>query len=302
MNRAKFIEYQDSYAAQMQRFGMRRGMKGSEANHITAQQYNRALQMDNESLQERNNLLAQVEESKKQSIEDLKQQEQKALSQYEQADILKQQKESELGETQAELKQVKGQLKTEKLKSTAADVGSSLIEGIGSMIGTSKVKVQQQEIENIRVYNKELSQEVKDLKQNIQTVQKEHETAIDKLKQELKKIYDLFPYIKELLRIENLCRYLGFTENLTKSILEMKPVRFSGKLYSSEYQRKFETEHSVAEIKPHSIEQGKLRLTIDGVSDTNWFRQKYQEFQRSIGVNIKPSKDMEIHKSKGRKQ
>ncbi|KAA6317125.1 hypothetical protein EZS27_032669 [termite gut metagenome] len=205
-----------------------------------------------------------------------------------------------MDETQEALKHVKGQFKTEKLKSTAADVGSSFIEGIGSIIGSSKVKIQQQEIENLKIENQKLAREVKNLKQNIQVLQKEHETAIDKLKQELKKIYDLFPYIKELLRMENLCRYLDFSESLTKMILKMKPVAFSGKLYSAEYQRKFETDNSVAEIKQHPTEQGKLRLTIDGVSDTNWFRQKYQEFQKSIGIHVRPKHETELHnKNKG---
>ncbi|KAA6327350.1 hypothetical protein EZS27_023659 [termite gut metagenome] len=265
MARDKLKGYQDSYARRMQVYGLQRGIEGSQARHITTGQYYRELYVKNESLQE--------------TI---------------------QQKESELDETQEALKQVKGQLKTEKLKNTAADVGSSLIEGIGSIIGSSKVKIQQQEIENLKIEKQELSQEVKDLKQNIQVLQKEYETAIDKLKQELKKIFDMFPYIKELLRMENLCRFLGFSESLIKMILKMKPVAFSGKLYSTEYQRKFETDNSVAEIKPHPTEQGKLRLTIDGVSDTNWFRHKYQKFQKSIGTNVKPKHDTEFHiKNKG---
>ena len=99
------------------------------------------------------------------------------------------------------------------------------------------------------------------------------------------KIYALFPKIKELLRIENLCRYLGFDEKLKRDILRMKPVAFRGKLYSSEYKRHFETERSVAEIKHEPNELDKLRLTIDGVSDTNWFRQKHKEFLQKIEIN-----------------
>ncbi|MDR2916272.1 MAG: hypothetical protein LBV74_15845 [Tannerella sp.] len=67
----------------------------------------------------------------------------------------------------------------------------------------------------------------------------------------------------------------------------MKSVGFRGKLYSSEYQRHFETEHSVAEIKPSANKPDRLHLTIDGISDTNWFRQKYREFQESIGIKVK---------------
>ena len=73
----------------------------------------------------------------------------------------------------------------------------------------------------------------------------------------------------------------------------MKPVAFKGEIYSPEYKRKFKTERSVAEIKPHPKETNKYELTIDGVDDTNWCRQKYREFQKSIGININESKQQQ---------
>jgi predicted nuclease with TOPRIM domain len=146
-------------------------------------------------------------------------------------------------------------------------VATSAIEGIGSVFGSSKAKRQQQEIEDLKSENAGLQTEIKTLTQQIQTNETGHTKITDKLRQELDKIYSLFPKIRELLRIENLCRYLGFAEDLTKRILKMKPVEFKGKLYSAEYKRHFETEHSVAEIKPSTKEPDKLRLTIDGFSD-----------------------------------
>ena len=101
------------------------------------------------------------------------------------------------------------------------------------------------------------------------------------------KIHDLFPKIKDFLWIEKLLQAMRFSESLIKDILKMNPVGFKGKIYSPEYKRYFETEHSVAEVKPHPTASDKLHLTIDGVSETNWFRQKYKEFQESIGIKIK---------------
>ncbi|WP_280766869.1 hypothetical protein [Parabacteroides sp. PFB2-10] len=118
-----------------------------------------------------------------------------------------------------------------------------------------------------------------------------------KLKQELKKIHDLFPQIKELLWIEKLLLAMRFSEALIKEILKMKPVGFKGSVYSPEYQRYFKTEHSVAEIKPHSKEPDKYQLTLDGVSDTNWRRQKNVEFQEPMGIKIK--EEPEIGERKG---
>ena len=140
--------------------------------------------------------------------------------------------------------------------------------------------------------NAELQIEIKTMKQQIQTNESEQAKTTDKLQKELDKIHTLFPKVKELLRIENLCRYLGFGEELTKSILEMKPVGFRGKLYSAEYKQHFETLHSVAEIKPVQNEPNKLQLTIDGVSDTNWFRYRQKEFLQSIGFGNNLNKKM----------
>ena len=256
MTKEKLIHYQDSYAEAMAEYGLERGIKGSEARHISTSEHFRNQKVESNNLQIDIALLLQQKEV-----------EQKALE------------------------EIKSQKKTEKLKNSAADVGSTIIEGIGSMIGTSKVKKQQQEIENLKEEKDGLVQEVKELKQDMQTLRKEHETAFEKVKQELKKIHDLFPKLKELLWIERVLQVMKFPESLIKNILDMKPVRFKGEIYSPEYKRNFKTEHSVAEIKPHSQKADKLELTIDGVSDTSWFRQKQKEFLEALGINVKDNEN-----------
>lgn len=275
MKREKLKEYQTTYAEAMAKYGLHRGIDGSEARHISTQQWYRDLSAQNESLKE--------------SIVELK--------------TLAQQAQQELGK-------VKSEVSREKFKNTAAEVGSNLIEGIGSVIGTSKVKKQQQEIVSLKAENQDLRQEIIGLKQTITRERKdnnkvigelkaEHTTITDKLRQEVKKIYDLFPNLRELLRIERICKLLGFSDELIKMILEKKPVGFRGKIYSSEYKRDFETDHSIAEVKDSTTEPGKLDLTIDGVSETNWFRQKHNEFLKSIGINIQPKQDREQKKGRG---
>lgn len=249
MTKKKLIHYQDSYAEAMAKYGLERGIKGSEARHISTSEHFRNQKVESNNLQIDIALLLQQKEA-----------EQKALE------------------------EIKSQKKTEKFKNTAVDVGSTIIEGIGSMIGTSKVKKQQQEIDSLKEEKDGLVQEVKDLKQNIQTQRKEHETAFEKVKQELKKIHDLFPKLKELLWIERLLQVMRFSESLIKDILDMKPVGFKGEIYSPEYKRNFKTEKSIAEIKPHSKDPNKYELTIDGVDDTNWCRRKYRESLEALGI------------------
>lgn len=269
MSRTKLKEYQDSYAGAMAKYGLQRGIDGSEARHVTTSEWYRELFIKNETLKE--------------SLEHLVEQQEQAKH---------------------ELDKVKSEVSKEKFRNSAADVGASIMEGVGSLLGTSKVKRQQHEIESLKAENVELraenneirehfGNEIKQLKTELYTTQAEHTKITDKLRQELKKIYDLFPHIRELLKIENLCKHLGFSGELIKLILERKPVAFKGKLYSSEYKRDFSTEHSVAEVKesPTASNPNKLDLTIDGVSETNWFRQKQQEFLKSIGINVQPRQD-----------
>ncbi|MDR0332406.1 MAG: plasmid recombination protein [Dysgonamonadaceae bacterium] len=266
MSREKFKHFQTTYAEAMSKYGLQRGREGSEARHISTQQYYRDLFDKNEKLKEDNEIL----------------QEQKA-------------------EANQELSRIKSGIKTEKMKSSAVDVVTTTIEGIGSMIGSSKVKRQQQElinrrsqIQNLDSENAGLQAQIHTLTQQMQDQQTQHAATTYKLHQELEKIYALFPKIKELLRIENLCRLLGFPDDLTKAILEMKPVRFKGQIYSPEYKRKFETECSVAEIKPLLSDPNKLQLTIDGMNDTSWFRQRYREFQESIGIKVKQERNRTV--------
>lgn len=125
MERKKLVEYQDRYAEAMAKYGLQRGIRGSEARHISTQQYYRDLSVKNTDLRK--------------NIE---------------------QREAELKETEQALSKTKNELKTEKLKKSTADVGSTIMDGISSMIGTSKVKKQQLEIDSLQSDNELLSQKL----------------------------------------------------------------------------------------------------------------------------------------------
>lgn len=51
MTREKLVAYHDSYAKDMEKYGLQRGIDGSEARHITTQQYYRDLVQQTEQLQ-----------------------------------------------------------------------------------------------------------------------------------------------------------------------------------------------------------------------------------------------------------
>lgn len=250
MTRTKLKEYQNTYAETMAKYGLQRGINGSEARHIGTSQYYRELFAKNEQLKE--------------NIDEL----------------LKKQT-----DTEKKLSQVKSEVSKEKFKNAKAEMGANLVEGVNSLFGNSKAKQQQAEIEELQSENTTLKDENRSLKTEMQTLQKEYTTTIDKLRAELKKVYEIYPKLRELLSIERMCRFVGFSDDLTKRILTGDKVSFKGSLYSAEYKQKFSTEHSVAQMEPEPKQPEKLRLAIDGVDIIEWFRLKYREFQRSVGID-----------------
>jgi hypothetical protein len=291
MAKAKLIEYQDSYAEAMNKYGLERGIKGSEARHITLTEFYRNQAIESQNLQTNIGMLLAVEDAKRQSIEELKRLEQEAQLKSQQAEEQKQQKESELKKTEENLNQVKGQLKTEELKNKVADVGSNIMEGIGSLVGTSKVKRQQQEIENLKEENQELRQDITGLQQVINRERQEAQKA----NTELNKIHYWFPDTPQLIKWGEYCQKLGFSNSQAKDLINMKPIRFSGELYSNEHSQRFDADNVEVQLKKGS-KSGIFNLQINGISLIEWFRQKYKEFLETLG--IKPKQKPEINKNK----
>lgn len=189
--------------------------------------------------------------------------------------------------TEAELKAVKSELKTEKLKNSAAEVGTTILDGIGSMIGTSKVKRQQQQIDDLAKENERLHSEIKRQNKTIDRERRKHEQTAKRMQGEIDRIYGWFPDTPQLVKWGEYCRSLGFTDKMARDLVNMRPVHFSGKLYSSEHSRHFETEHSEARLLRDEKGPGGFQLFIDLIPILQWFRQKAKEFLEHIGIKIK---------------
>ena len=71
-----------------------------------------------------------------------------------------------------------------------------------------------------------------------------HKQEISFLKTVIARAAVWFPYFCEMLRIENLCRLVGFDERQTVTLVSGKPLEYAGELYSEEHGRKFTTERA----------------------------------------------------------
>ncbi len=285
MSRVKLKEYQDTYAAAMAKYGLQRGIDGSKARHVTTQEFYRNAIARQQNLQDNIGELLRIEEEKRKAVEHATKQEQAARA--------------ELHRTAAELNAVKGELKTERLKNSAAEVGTIILDGIGSMIGTSKVKRQEQEIGVLRQEVAARDETIEILQTKIQTMQtdhsqtlattqarhtaettnltKLHKKEISLLKTALSKAVKWFPYFREMIRMENICRTVGFDDEQTATLIKGKPLEYSGELYSKEHNCKFTVERVTAQVMPDPTDKRKLQLYIDKVPFKVWCREKFEK-------------------------
>lgn len=290
MTRIKLKGYQDSYAEAMAKYGLQRGIDGSEARHVTAQEFYRNAIAQQQGLQDNIGELLRIEKEKRQKVEQFTSQEQQARS--------------ELDKTEAELKAVKGELKTEQLKNSVAEVGSTIIDGIGAMIGTSKVKRQEQEIaqlrhevatrdESIEALQKKITTMQSDHSRELMTIQarhaveltnkeKQHEKELSVLQTIVRKALAWFPNLREMLRMDELCRRVGFNDEQTETLIGGKPLKFRGTLYSETYRKRFKAENVIARISPDETNNSKFALKIDGVSIVRWFREQAERLQHYV--------------------
>jgi chromosome segregation ATPase len=131
--------------------------------------------------------------------------------------------------------------------------------------------------EHIRQKNKELAT----IETKLQKAKQDYEPY--KAQDELNLIHDLFPMMKENLRIAELCRKIGLGIEYIKMLFTGKTLTAkSFSFFSSEHNQKFTAEDVKLKIEKEPDNSNKLRLNLNGMNILNWFREKYQEVQRKV--------------------
>ena len=251
-NRQTLVAYHDNYARVMAKYGLQRGVRGSEARHTTTMQYYRDLKKKNEVLETETRLL----------------QEKKT-------------------EVQEELRQVKAEIRTDKFKCAATDTATALASSVGSLFGSGKMKSLERRNEDLQDRILELEDEARQRERQqakqIQEIRNAYEQQHRKLSEFTDFVRRYFPYVEKLMPVINFLRErLGFNDGIIRRLCEFKEVGIKGELYSSEFNRSFDTRHSVCSIKQD--ESGKFDFKIDGVSHVSWFRKKMNEIRETIGI------------------
>lgn len=266
MSRIKLKEYQDTYAQAMAKYGLQRGIEGSEARHIDTAQYYREVKLMTDTLK---------------------------------ADVTELQKRKETA--QEELNRAKKEVQTERLKGAATAAATNIAESVGAMFGSNRIKTLEKENKALHGEVAARDETIEMLQTKIQTMQsnysweltaiqarnaaetanltKRHEKEVSLLKTALSKAVKWFPYFREMVRMESVCRTIGFDDKQTATLIKGKPLEYSGELYSEEHNCKFTVERVTAQITPDPTDKRKLQLNIDERPFKEWCKEKFEKLR-----------------------
>ncbi len=107
MSRDKLVLYQDSYAEKMQKYGLQRGVKGSDARHISTGQYYRDLYGKNEALKENIEILQEESQEVYNKVRHLYDMKDEARDKFLNMDEYVRKKEKEIKAIESHIEQLK---------------------------------------------------------------------------------------------------------------------------------------------------------------------------------------------------
>ena len=225
----------------------------------------------------------------------------KQKAELQRMDAAKRHKEELINLAEQELKQVKSEIRTDKLKKTATNAATAIASGVGSLFGSGKLKDLEQANEKLRQEVAKRDKGIDELKAKMQQMQEQHgkqirnlqgihnqeleakDREISRLNTLLEKAFKWFPMLKEMLRMEKLCAAIGFTKDMIESLLTKKEaIQCSGKIYSEEHRRKFDIKNDIFRIEKSSVNENKLVLTINKQPIGEWFMEQWEKLRRGL--------------------
>ena len=247
LTREKLVAYHDSYAKAMEKYGLQRGVRGSEARHTTTAQYYRDL------IRQTGELEANVR-----------------------------QLQTERQQAKQELDEVRKEVKSEKLEAAKTEAKTALVARVGSLLGSNKLKAEREELQQ-RISALESQNE--ELIRHIKTMELEHREDRTKFNEYMDKIQRYFPYVEKLLPLIDFCRNtLNFSERVIQELCKLKKVRLKGDFYSPEFNRKFRDENAAFSFEEDKNRKRHYHICVNDIPLVQWFREKANDWRNGLGI------------------
>ena len=275
LTRERLVAYHDSYAKAMAKYGLQRGVRGSEARHTTTALYYRDLKRQTGELE---------------------------------ANV--QQLQTEQRQAERQLDEVRKEIKSEKLETAKTEAKTALVAKVGSLLGSGKLKeleadnrTLQGEVaardESIELLQRQMQRQQENHQRQLMELQVKHRRELsDKEAEQQKKVSFLksiiqkaqkwFPLFQELVYMEKFCLKVGFNERQTATLISGKPLFYEGELYSEEHKRKFTTERAGFQVVKDPTNRSKLALAINGQLIGEWFKEQFDRLFSSVKRTVEP--------------
>lgn len=275
LTRERLVAYHDSYAKAMAKYGLQRGVRGSEARHTTTAQYYRDLKRQTGELE---------------------------------ANV--QQLQTEQRQAERQLDEVRKEIKSEKLETAKTEAKTALVAKVGSLLGSGKLKeleadnrTLQGEVaardESIELLQRQMQRQQENHQRQLMELQVKHRRELsDKEAEQQKKVSFLksiiqkaqkwFPLFQELVYMEKFCLKVSFNERQTATLISGKPLFYEGELYSEEHKRKFTTERAGFQVVKDPTNRSKLALAINGQLIGEWFKEQFDRLFSSVKRTVEP--------------
>ena len=248
LTREKLVSYHDSYAKAMAKYGLQRGIRGSEARHVTTAQYYRDLKRRTGELE---------------------------------ANV--QQLQTEQRQAEQQLDDVRKEIKSEKLEAAKTEAKTALVAKVGSLFGSNKLKVEREELQQ---HISALENQNEELVRHIETMERKHREERAKFNEYMDKIQRYFPYVEKLLPLIDFCRNtLNFSERVVQELCKLKKVSLKGDFYSPEFNRKFRDENAAFSFGEDKNRKGHYHIYVNDIPLVQWFRQKANEWRNGLGIS-----------------
>ena len=247
LTREKLVAYHDSYAAAMAKYGLQRGVRGSEARHTTTAQYYRDLKRQTGELE---------------------------------ANV--QQLQTEQRQAEQQLDKVKQEIKSERLEAAKTEAKAAFVAKVGSLLGGGKLKAER---EGFQQRIAELENQNARLEQHIKQMEREHQAQCSKFSEYMDKVKRYFPHVEKLLPLIDFCRNtLHFSEQIIQELCKLKKVNLKGDFYSPEFNRKFHAEGAAFSFEEDKSRTGRFHICVNNIPLVQWFRQKAHEWRNGLGL------------------
>ncbi len=223
----------------------------------------------------------------------------------------KRHKEQQVSLAEQELKQVKAEIRTDKLKSAATDVATAITSSVGSLFCSGKMKSLERKNEDLRDEIAIRDEAIKQLQTNIKQMEVEHSRAMMNKDNEHRKALEAkeaehkeetnilnsiintahrwYPDFANLLRLERLAKQIGLSAMEFAELFKGKILNFTGRLFSSEHNRWFATDNTPLQILRDN--DRRLTLTANRIPLSQWFCEQYDKLRQSIRQPIQPKKN-----------